>query len=264
MTLRSLSERATRDEFFERQPRPRRRAPAHGSSPISSTANSRLSGSSTRQSRSLSSTMFVSSTTPSSSVLLPGSMPLRRTWPTPSANSRFAGMMRYASAPIARARKSQCCVIENPCGTLSVVHSRYAEPGVSASVERMTTCPENGSSLRTDNRTPRRACRSVDLPGDERARARGSSPSASDEFGGSFRRRALRAGARARPSTSRSASSAISANGSIEKTGDPILGYRENSGVDRIGDFGWDGLNRHLGKLPACRGRRGSNPGEHE
>ena len=68
--------------------------------------------------------MFVSSTCPGSSVRLPGSNPRRRTWPTPSANNRFAGMMRKAVAPILAESTSQCRCIENPCGTLSVVHRR--------------------------------------------------------------------------------------------------------------------------------------------
>ena len=40
---------------------------------------------------------------------------------------------------------SPCRCNEKPCGTLSVVQSLYSEPGVTASVERRTTWPENGS-----------------------------------------------------------------------------------------------------------------------
>src|SRR5207248_2289267 len=63
------------------------------------------------------------------------------------AKRRLAGIVLYPTAPTCSFRKSQCFVIENSCGTLSVVHNLYAEPGVSPSVVRMTTCPEKGSSL---------------------------------------------------------------------------------------------------------------------
>jgi hypothetical protein len=56
--------------------------------------------------------MSVSVTSASTSALLPGSMPFRRTWPTPSANSFFAGSSLYASAPVRAASTSQCLAIE--------------------------------------------------------------------------------------------------------------------------------------------------------
>ena len=51
----------------------------------------------------------------------------------------------YASAPVCSPRKRACFSSENPCGTFSVVHSRYFDPAVAESVERITTWPLNGS-----------------------------------------------------------------------------------------------------------------------
>ena len=68
--------------------------------------------------------MFVSITRPGSSERDPGAMPRRRTCPTPSANSRFAGITRNASAPTRSPTSAQCFAREYPCGTLSVVQSR--------------------------------------------------------------------------------------------------------------------------------------------
>ena len=73
-------------------------------------------------------------------------MPRRRTCPTPSVNSALAGRSLNASAPTRARSTSQCRASEKPCGTLTVVHRRYLLPRVSASVERITTCPEKGSS----------------------------------------------------------------------------------------------------------------------
>ena len=119
--------------------------PFHGFSRNSSGSNSRFNSVSTRHSRSLSSTVSVPMITARSSDLLPGSIPRRRTWPTHSANSFFAGSSREATAPVCLLRKSQCFASEYPCGTLIVVHSRYFAPAMAASVERMTTWPEKGS-----------------------------------------------------------------------------------------------------------------------
>ena len=57
----------------------------------------------------------------------------------------FAGISRKCSAPTMPERSSPCRCSEKPCGTFSVVQSLYSDPGVTASVERSTTCPENGS-----------------------------------------------------------------------------------------------------------------------
>ena len=45
-------------------------------------------------------------------ALLPISMPRRRMWPTPSANSRLAGISRKCSAPVCRSKNSPCFRIE--------------------------------------------------------------------------------------------------------------------------------------------------------
>ncbi len=84
-------------------------------------------------------------TSAGTSARLPGSSPRRRTWPTPSVNSFFAGKRRNRSAPVCCPRTSQCLVIEKPGGTLRVVQSRYLAPAVAVSAVRMTTCPLNGS-----------------------------------------------------------------------------------------------------------------------
>ena len=135
-----------------------------------------------------------------------GPLPARRSCcRAPSrGGARGRRRARTAASPASRdtprrrsraASRSQCFAIEKPCGTLSVVHSRYAEPGVSASVERITTCPENGSSFHRKSN----AASSLSVgSATRRARpARGSSPSASGECGGSCRRRASRGGVRA-------------------------------------------------------------------
>jgi hypothetical protein len=57
----------------------------------------------------------------------------------------LAGIARNATAPVLRINSSQCFSIEKPCGTFSVVHSRYFAPLMAASVERITMWPEKGS-----------------------------------------------------------------------------------------------------------------------
>ena len=94
-------------------------------SPLSAPgANSSFSASTTRHSSGVSVATSVSSTRPGSGVRAPGSMSRRITWPTPSVNRRLAGISRKRRAPVWRRRKSACFRSENPCGALSVVHSR--------------------------------------------------------------------------------------------------------------------------------------------
>ena len=53
---------------------------------------------------------------------------------------------RFTPTPLVCAQRCrQCRSIENPCGTFSVVQSRYLLPTTAESVLRITTCPENGS-----------------------------------------------------------------------------------------------------------------------
>src|SRR5438094_94195 len=53
----------------------------------------------------------------------PGSIVLRRTWPTPRVKIPFAGIIRKRSAPIFLASNRQCSASEKPCGTFTVVHN---------------------------------------------------------------------------------------------------------------------------------------------
>ena len=191
--------------------------------------------------------MFVSMTAPSSSVLLPGSMPRRRTWPTPSAKRRFAGMTRYVSAPTRAASTSQCLAIEKPCGTLSVVHRRNADPVVSASVERMTMWPENGSSFHMKSN----AASSWSAGTRHATSAPGARFVAMSVW--RMRRIVLRGQHRAQP---------LVHGGDVElgesrdldewidqETRDTVLGDGKDPRVDRVGDFGGNGCDAHPPKL---------------
>ena len=144
-------------------------------------------------------------------------------------------MTRYASAPIRAARKSQCSLIEKPCGTLSVVHSRYAEPGVSASVERMTMWPENGSCFQRNSNAGVQLVVG-DAPCDERA-------------GREIRRHQRLADAANRARGEHRAEPFVHRRDVdrrqprdlgewvAQESGDPVFGNREDARVDRVGNF---------------------------